>query len=153
MPDAMTKDQLIAALAEAFEQFITTATEAEARGVTRQGAAWGPREFVAHLAGWEVMATVRVPAIVAGMPPLEERDAAWETVMNNALNATMVTLIGDQSLATVCGILRQAYQQDIAILQTLDDRFFRPGEYVYERTRGVIEHCQEHSEDLVRSQP
>jgi hypothetical protein len=63
--DAMSKEQLLQELAEPFEQLIGTATEAAQRGVTRQGDTWGPREIVAHLAGWEVMATVRIPKIAA----------------------------------------------------------------------------------------
>jgi hypothetical protein len=148
----MSKEQLIQELAEAFEQLIRTATQAAQRGMTRQGDRWGPREFVAHLAGWEAMATVRVPRIAAGMPPLEFADETQQTVMNDAINATIVTMIGDQPLDTVCGILRQAYQRDIEMLRKLDDTFFQPGQYVYERTRSVIEHCQEHMQDLVLNQ-
>ena len=147
----MLKERLLQELAEAFEQLIGTATEAAQRGVTRQGDRWGPREVVAHLAGWEVMATVRIPKIVAGMPPLEESDKERQAVMNDAINATIVTMIGEQSLSTVCGILRQAYQRDLEILRKLDDTFFQPGEYVYERTRSVIGHCQEHGQELVLS--
>ncbi len=62
-------------------------------------------------------------------------------------------MLGDQSLDTVCGILRQAYQSDIEILRKLDETFFQPGEYVYERTKGAIEHCEEHGQDLVLSHP
>ena len=147
----MSKEQLIQELADAFEQLITTASEVAQRGVTRQGDTWGPREIVAHLAGWEVMATVRIPHIVAGMPPLEESDEARQEVMNDAINATIVTMIGDQSLDAVCGILREAYQCDIELLKTLDNTFFQPGQYVYERTNAAIEHCQEHLEMLVLS--
>jgi hypothetical protein len=32
--------------------------------------------------------------------------------------------------------------------QYLDDRFFQPGEYVYERMISDIEHCHEHIEAL-----
>ena len=95
------------------------------------------------------MATVRIPHIVAGMPPLEETDEARQAVMNDAINATIVTMIGNQSLEATCGILRHAYQRDIEILKKLDDRFFQPGEYVYERTKSAIEHCQEHGQELV----
>ena len=95
------------------------------------------------------MATVRVPKIAAGMPPLEEADKARQAVMNDAINATIITMIGEQSLDTVCGILRQAYHHDIDILRKLDETFFQQGEYVYERTRSVIEHCHEHSQELV----
>jgi dsRNA-specific ribonuclease len=99
------------------------------------------------------MATVRIPKIVAGMPPLEETDREREAVMNDAISATIATMIGDQSPSAVCGILRQAYQHDLEILRKLDDTFFQPGEYVYERTRSVIEHCQEHGEKLILSNP
>jgi hypothetical protein len=151
MADGVPKERLIQQLAEAFERLIDTATQAARRGVSRTSDGWGPREIVAHLAGWEIMASVRIPNIVAGMPPLEETDETRARVMNDAINATIVTMIGEQSLETVCGLLRQAYQRDIAMLRPLDDAFFRPGEYVYERTRSVIEHCQEHGDQLVRA--
>ena len=80
---------------------------------------------------------------------MEETDKTRQAVMNDAINATIVTMVGDQSLDTVCGMLRQAYRRDVEILKKLDDTFFRPGEYVYERTKAVIEHCQEHMQVLV----
>ena len=127
MSEVMTKEQLLQELAGAFEEVIQAATEAEERGAARATSGWGPREYVAHLAGWEVMATVRVPKVAAGMPPIELADEAQETVMNDAINATIVTMIGDQSLDTVCGILRQAYQRDVEILLALEDTHFEPG--------------------------
>jgi tetratricopeptide (TPR) repeat protein len=149
----MSKEQLLQEFAEAYEQLIGTATEAAQSGVTRQGDTWGPREIVAHLAGWEVIATVHVPRVAAGMPPLfMYADKTQQTVLNEALNATMVTLVADQPLSTVGDLLRQAYQRDIEKLRKLDDTFFQPGEYVYERTKAAIEHCQEHIEELVLSQ-
>ena len=149
----MSKEQLLQEFAEAYEQLIGTASLAAQRGVTRQGDTWGPREIVAHLAGWEVMATVRIPRIVAGMPPAEFADETQQTVMNDAINAAMVTLIGEQPLDTLCGMLRQAYQRNVEMLRKLDDIFFQPGQYVYERTKDVIEHCQEHLQGLVLSHP
>ena len=149
----MSKEQLLQEFADAYEQLIGTASLAAQRGVTRQGDTWGPREIVAHLAGWEVIATVHVPKVAAGMPPLfMYADKTQQTVLNEALNATMVTLVADQPLSTVSGLLRQAYQRDIEMLRKLDDTFFQPGEYVYERTKAAIEHCQEHIEELVLSQ-
>jgi hypothetical protein len=145
----MSKEQLLQELVDAYEKLIGTAIEAAQRGVTRQGDMWGPREIVAHLAGWEVMATVRIPHIAAGMSPLEESDETRQAVMNDAINATIVTMVGDQPLETVCGMLRQAYQSDVEILRGLDETFFQPGEYVYERTKAVTEHCQEHIQALV----
>ena len=149
----MSKEQLLQEFAEAYEQLIETASLAAQRGVTQRRDRWGPREIVAHLAGWEVMATVRIPKIVAGMPPLEEADETRQAVMNDAINATIVTMIGDQPLETLCDLLRQAYHHDIEMLRKLDDTFFQPGEYVYERTKDVIEHCQEHSQELILSHP
>ncbi|MFL5656525.1 MAG: hypothetical protein ACJ8CB_20395 [Ktedonobacteraceae bacterium] len=149
----MSKEQLLQELADAFEKLIGTATEVAQRGVTRQGDEWGPREIVAHLAGWEVMATVRIPRIAAGMPPFEEADETRQAVMDDAINATIVTMVGYQPLETVCGLLRQAYHSDVEMLSKLDDSFFHPGEYVYERTKAAIEHCQEHLEVLVLSHP
>ena len=145
----MSKEQLLREMAEAYERVIQTAIEAEQRGVSYVRDGWGPRQVVAHMAGWEVMATVRVPAIVAGMPPLEFPNETQQQVMTDALNATIITMVGDQPLAAICDILRQAYQRDLEILRKLDDSFFQPGQYVYGRAKGVIEHCQEHIEELV----
>ena len=144
----MTKEQLIQKFAEAYEQLIETATLAAQRGVSQWGDGWGPREIVSHLAGWEVMASVRIPRIVAGMPPAEFTDRVQQAMMNDAINAAMVTLVGEQPLATLCVMLRQVYQRNVELLRSLDDTFFQPGEYVYERTKAVIEHCKEHMEQL-----
>lgn len=149
----MTKEQLLQEFAGAYEQLMAAATLAAQRGVTRQADGWGPREIVAHLAGWEVMASVRIPNIVAGMPPAEFADETQQRVMNDAINAAMVTLMGEQPLETLCGMLRQAYQRNVELLRQLDDTFFQPGQYVYERTKAVIEHCQEHMQMLVPSHP
>jgi hypothetical protein len=144
----MTKEQLIQEFAAAYEQLIETATVAAQRGVTQRQDGWGPREIVGHLVGWEVMASVRIPRIVAGTPPAEFTDPTQATMMNDAINAAMVTLIGEQPLETLCDLLRRTYQQNVELLRSLDDRFFQTGEYVYERTKAVIEHCQEHMQQL-----
>ena len=149
MSDAMSKEHLLQKFAEAYEQFIRTATQAALRGITHTGDTWGPREVVAHMAGWEVMATVRIPKIAAGMPPLEFDDDEQSDVMNDAINATIVTLAGEQSLETLCSLLRQTYRHNVEILRQLDDTHFQPGQYVYERTKNVIEHCQEHGQELL----
>ncbi len=151
---AMSKERLLQEFADAYERVIETALLAAQRGEVRQGHTWGPREIVAHLAGWEVMASVRIPHVVAGMPPaFEAADKTRQAVMNDAINAAFVTMIGDQSLEALCGLLRRAYRNTVEILRKLDDTFFHPGEYVYERTKDVLEHCQEHMEQLVLSHP
>ena len=147
----MVKEQLLQEFAGAYEQLMAAANHAAQRGVTLQADGWGPREIVAHLAGWEVMASVRIPSIVAGMPPAEFADATQQRVMNDAINSAMVTLVGEQSLETLCGMLRQAYKRNVELLRQLDDKFFQPGQYVYERTKAVIDHCQEHMQQLAPS--
>lgn len=151
--DRLSKDELLHEFTAAYERIIAVATDAAQRGMTAAPDGWGPREIIAHLAGWEMMATVRVPAVAAGMAPLEFPEPAQNRVMNDAINGAFVALAGDQPIEAVCATLRQAYQRDLAFLRTLDNHFFQPGEYVYERTYGVIEHCQEHSETLVPAQP
>jgi hypothetical protein len=146
--DALSKERLLREFAAAYEQVIATATEAARRGGVTFADGWGPREIVAHLAGWEVMATVRIPAIVGGMALLEFADESQNRVMNDAINGAFAALVGEQPLEAVCGALRRAYQRNVAYLRTLDDRFFQPGEYVYERTKSCIEHCAEHCETL-----
>lgn len=144
----MQKDQLIQEFAAAYERIIKIANEAAQRGITAKGDKWGPREIIAHMAGWEVMATVRIPHIVAGMAPLEEPDEARQKVMNDAINTMIVTMVGDQPLDRLNGILRQAYQHNVELLKSLDEKFFQPGQYVYERTADAIEHCQEHIDTI-----
>ena len=144
--DAIAKEQLLQEFVAAYERLIETATHAAERGAAQRGKAWGPHEVVAHLAGWEVMATVRIPHVVAGMPPAEFTDETQAMVMNDAINTALVALAGDQPLEILCDLLRRAYQRTVEILRPLDESFFQPGEYVYERTKGVIEHCQEHVE-------
>jgi hypothetical protein len=142
--DPMSKDQLLQEFAAAYERLIETAALATQRGSDHPAGGWGPREVVAHLAGWEVMATVRIPHILAGMPPAEFADPTQQRVMNDAINATMVTLVGNQPLQTLAGMLRHAYQRTLELLKQADARYFQPGTYVYERTKSVIYHCHEH---------
>jgi hypothetical protein len=146
---SMSKDQLLQELADAYERTIAAASESSQHGPTAKADTWGPREIIAHMAGWEVIASVRIPRIVAGMPPIEFADEAQQTVMDDAINAALVAMIGEQSLGAICSILRRAYQSNIEFLKRLDDGFFQPGEYVYERSKGAIEHCQEHIEQMV----
>jgi hypothetical protein len=140
----MEKEALLHEFVAAYDRLIEAARLAAQRGDAPQDHGWGPREVVAHLAGWELMATVRIPHIVAGMAPPEFTDETQARVMNDAINTATVTLAGDQPLETLCGALRRAYLRTVEILTPLGERHFQPGEYVYERTKAVIDHCQEH---------
>ncbi|HKD77233.1 MAG TPA: ClbS/DfsB family four-helix bundle protein, partial [Ktedonobacterales bacterium] len=149
MPEALSREQLIQELMSAYEQLIVAATEADRRGVIRRGNTWGPREVVVHLAGWEIIAVGHISGVAAGKPSaFATAGEAWQHVMDDAINQALVTLAGEQSLDTLCDILRQAYQRDIERLMTLDDAIMQPGAYAYERTMGDIDHCREHTKAL-----
>ncbi len=135
-----TKEQLLQELIEAHERLIAAATAACERGVTREGEKWGPREIMAHIAGWEANAIKRVPKIVVGAP--------FRKYDDDAFNEAVITILGDQSFDTVRDILRQTYQRDIAMLQALDESVFVPGNYAYERAKAAISHCYEHAQEL-----
>lgn len=146
--DALSKEQLIQKLAEAHEQLIEVATRAHQRGITRNGDVWGPREVVAHIAGWEAMAAVRIPKIVAGTPPIKYESKEQHDASDDNANATAIAMIGNQSFEEVCGILREANQHDIQMLRELDDSLFVPSNYVYWRIEAAIDHCNEHIQAL-----
>lgn len=144
----LSKENLLQELVDAHERLITAATESVRRGVTPQGEAWGPREILAHIAGWEALATSRIPQIAAGIPPVHYANAAQHAAMDNAINVMAITMIGDQSFESVCTILRRTYRRDVELLRQIDEALFRPGNYVYDRTRAAIEHCYEHAQQL-----
>lgn len=148
-----SKEQLLEKFTEAHERLITVATEALQRGVIRKGDIWGPREILAHMAGWEAMAVSRIPLIIAGMPPIKYATEAQHAAMDDAINATVVTMIGDQPFDAICNILRKTYQADAQIIRELDDAVVRPGTYVYERSKAAIEHCYQHIQALEQMHP
>lgn len=143
---ALSREQLLKEFGAAYERLIARAQQVKSD--LKGPRPWGARDIVAHLAGWELMAGVRIPHIVAGMAPLEEEDPKRADVMNDAINAAFTGLTVDEDLNRLCGVLRQAYQRTVELLKRLDDRFFQPGDYIYQRTKGVIEHCEEHLEML-----
>ena len=146
----MSKELLLQEFAQAYEHLIETASLVAQRGVTqgRRLLTTRDRGPPGRLGSHGKRAYSR---IVAGMPPAEFTDPTQQRVMNDAINAAMVTLIGEQPLETLCDMLRQAYQRNIELLRTLDDRYFQSGDYVYERTKAVIDHCQEHMQQLAPS--
>lgn len=146
MTEPVTREQLLREFAAAYERLIEAAERAVQSGAAREGERWGPCEVVAHLAGWEIMANTRIPYVLAGGPPAEFTDPRQEAIMNDAINSAFVTLAGEQPLESLAAMLRAAYRRTVALLVGVDPAQFQPGEYGYERTLGVIEHCQEHIE-------
>ncbi len=136
----MTKEQLLQELINSHERLIASATTAHERGVTRDGEKWGPREIVAHIAGWEANAIIRVPNTLAGSP--------FSKYDQEAFNNVVITLVGDQTFEKVCDILRLTYRLDVEMLRKFDDSVFVPGNYAYDRTEAAIQHNYEHAQEL-----
>lgn len=148
----MSKEHFLQRIAEAYEQVIAAALQAGQRGCGGEAGMWGPREIIAHMAGWEMITAVCLPRVLRGVPPVEFAEEARQTLMDDAINAALVTMAGDQSLEALCDMLRRAYQSTLEFLRTLDEGFFRPGEYVYERSQGIVDHCLEHQAQLAPTQ-
>ncbi len=87
----MSKEQLLQEYEEAFEQLIKTANDVARSGGTRQGGVWGPREIVAHLTGWEVLAGERISQVAAGQQPFEFNETPQ---IDDAINVMIVTMKG-----------------------------------------------------------
>ncbi len=142
------KEQLIYALIEAHEGLIDAASAAHERGISCKGEQWGPREIMAHVAGWEAHAMALIPRIQAGVPPMRYVSDVQHTAVDNAVNAAVIAVLGDQSFDSVRDILRQAYQRDVQMLESLDDGVFVPDNYVYKRVKAAIDHVHEHAREL-----
>jgi len=140
----MSKEQLIQELTDTYEQAIALALQAREVHPDAEAGVWGAREIIAHLAGWETITGVRLPAIANGMSSVACPDRTQQTLMDDAINAAFVGMIGEQSLAVLCELLRRAYRNTLSVLQTLDERFFQPDTPVYAYVRESIDHCMEH---------
>ncbi len=135
-----SKNDLIDTFEEAHKKLIAAANAAIERSVVVREGEWGPREVLAHIAGWGVEATERLPRIIAGAPVLVYDD--------DAFNAAIITLSGDQSYIQVRNTLQQTHQRFVQMLRAQDDSVFVPGNPVYERVKAVIQHHLQHAEEL-----
>jgi periplasmic divalent cation tolerance protein len=148
LAEETSKERLLQDLIAAHERLLIAATEAQQRGISHQRDGWGPREILAHVAGWEAMAVSRIPRIIAGMPPITYDSEEQHAAMDDAINAMVVTMIGEQSFEAVCTIFHKTYLADAEIIRGLDEAHVRPGSYVYERIKAAIAHCYEHIQAL-----
>ncbi|HVB26049.1 MAG TPA: divalent cation tolerance protein CutA [Ktedonobacteraceae bacterium] len=139
-----TKEQIIQAFDEAYERLIAAATRAAEQGSATQNSEWGPREILAHIAGWAAQATAILPQIIAGLPPQTYVSDHQHNAIDEAFNVAYITLIGDQSFEQVLAITHQSHQRFVQILKAQDESIFVPGNYVYERMKRVIDHHLEH---------
>ena len=96
--------------------------------------------MLAHSVGWEAEAIERIPLLVGGAPAL--------TYDDDAFNAAVVTVLGDQPFEVVRDMLRRTHQRFAQMLSTLEDTAFVPGSNVYERVKAQIRHSDEHTQQL-----
>jgi len=108
----------------------------------------GPREVLAHIAGWAAEATMRIPQVIAGSPPLIYTDAAQHAAVDDAFNAAVILMLGNQSFEQVSSILQESHQHFNNMFQAQDEKLFVPGSYVYERLKLVIDHHLQHAQEL-----
>ena len=137
------KEQLLREFNTAHERLVTAAKAAHARGITMRGEQWGPREILAHIVGWSVEGTERIPRIIAGEPPLKYDDEAF--------NVAIITVLGGQSFDRVLDMFQQTYQRYISMLKEQDDAIFVPEHPVDRRLQAVIQHHYEHAQGLDES--
>ena len=76
---------------------------------------------LAHIAGWAAEATVRIPQVVAGSAPVVYADGAQHGAINDAFNAAVIMIAGNQSFDQVSAIMQQTHQRFVHILQAQDD--------------------------------
>jgi hypothetical protein len=145
---ASSKEQLIRTFDAAHERLLVAATAAFERGVDIQEGKWGPREVLAHIAGWAVEATVSISQVIEGLPPVVYVNEAQHSARDDAFNAAIITMIGSQSFNQVSVILQQTHQRFVHMLQAQDECIFVPGNYVYERIQAVIRHHLQHAREL-----
>jgi hypothetical protein len=136
-----SKERLIHAFDQAHERLLLAATNAVQRGESSSEGEWGPREILAHIAGWGAEATYRLPKVAQGEPPLKYDD--------DAFNAAVIVMIGNQSFEEISTILQRTHERFVQMLQALDEPIFVPGNPVYERLRAVIEHHIEHTQGFM----
>ncbi len=147
MKQETEKEQIIQAFDEVYEKLIVSADAAEKRGKSSQPQ-WGPREILAHIAGWAAQATAQIPQVIAGIPDVAYRDDVQHAAVDDAANAAFIALIGDQSFEEVRQIADQTHERFAAVLKAQSDNIFVPGNYVYERMKRVIDHHLQHAQEL-----
>ena len=144
----LLKEHLIRAFDAAYDELLAAAVAAVERESVLQEGEWGPREVLIHSAGWAAEATVRIPQVIAGSPPVVYADDAQHDAIDDAFNAAVIVIAGNQSFDQVFAIMQQTHQRFVHMLQAQDESIFVPGNYVYERVLAVILHHLQHAQEL-----
>jgi periplasmic divalent cation tolerance protein len=143
-----SKEQLLCAFDEAHEKLVNAASHAAKWGVQFQNGVWGPREVLAHIAGWAAQATTQLLQVITGVPPITYASEVQHAGLDEAANTAFIALIGNQTFEEVLTITHQAHRRFVDMLRAQDDTIFVPGNYVYERMKRVIAHHLEHAQEL-----
>ncbi|MBE3558892.1 MAG: hypothetical protein IMW89_06665 [Ktedonobacteraceae bacterium] len=143
-----SKEQMISAFDAAYNRLLVAATAAAERGVVLPQGEWGPREVLAHVAGWAAQATTRIPQVIAGSLPVVYIDEAQHDAVDDAFNAAFIALVGGQSFAQVSATFQQTHHAFVDMLKAQDERHFVPGSYLYERMLAVVHHHLQHAQEL-----
>ncbi len=129
--------ELLQSLEAAHEKLIAAAINADTRGVK---GSWGPREILAHVVGWEVIAIECLPGLLPAEAPAP--------LTYDAVNLAMATLVGDHPIETIRNMLYQVHQRFLQLSEVQNDASFVPGHPIYERTKAAIAHSLEHGQEL-----
>jgi hypothetical protein len=133
----VSKDELLGAFAEAHDDLLIAADAAVTRGDPRGDNGWGVREVLAHIAGWAVEATQRLPQLMAGAPA-RDYDA-------DAFNVAAVAAHEGQSLHEVRDSLERAHARLVTLLDGLDEAAFAPAGVAEEWVSALTRHSHEHA--------
>jgi len=137
----VSKDDMLGALAKAHDDLLIAADAAVTRGDQHDDGGWGVRETLAHIGGWEVEATQRIPQLLAGAPT---RDYDADT-----FNVDAVAVHEGQSLHEVRDSLERAYARLVNLLDGLDEAAFTPGGGAWEWVGALTRHAHEHARELM----
>lgn len=139
----MSKDEMLGAFAETHDSLLIAADAAVTRGNPHgaDGLGWGVREVLAHIAGWEVEATQRLPQLMAGAPA---RDYDADT-----FNAAAVAAYEGQSLHEVRDSLERVHARLLNLLAGLDEAAFAPGGVAEEWVSALTRHSRAHARALM----
>lgn len=139
---------IIRAFDAVYDELLAVAVAVVEQGIVFQQGEWGPREVLIHIAGWATEATVRIPQVIADSPPVVYADDTQHGVIDDAFNAAVIIIAGNQSFDQVSALMQQTHQRFVHMLQAQDESIFVPGNYVYERVLVVIRHHLQHSQEL-----
>ncbi|MEX2245273.1 MAG: maleylpyruvate isomerase N-terminal domain-containing protein [Dehalococcoidia bacterium] len=106
---------------------------------------WGVREVLAHITGWTLIDTEILRRLGRGERPLREGE---EYGTGDSRNPGFASAAAPKSAANVIAELRAAFDEFVAVAETLPEERFQEGRTVYRLMRDsaqqhLSEHCAE----------